>query len=264
MGQDTILDIRHLQKNFPIDGESVSVLQDINLEVRRGEFISIVGFSGCGKSTLLRIISGLEKKSGGEILLDGKEIIGPGLERGMIFQESRLFPWMAVKDNIRYGLSKEKQKQLGKEEVARLVNQYIELVQLKGFENAHPSQLSGGMQQRVSIARSLIAQPELLLLDEPFGALDAITRIGMQDETLRIWKENKTTMILVTHDIDEAVYLSDRIVVLSQKPGRVKEIVDVPLPRPRKRTSIDFSEVRRKVYKLFFEESDDLEAEYFI
>lgn len=264
MENDTILEINHLKKSFLIEGKEVPVLEDINLNIRRGEFVALVGFSGCGKSTLLRILSGLETRNGGEVKLDGESISGPGLERSMIFQESRLFPWMKVKDNVRYGLSKEKKKSLGADGVEELVHQYIRLVKLEGFENAYPSQLSGGMQQRVSIARSLIANPEVLFLDEPFGALDAITRIGMQDEILRIWRENKTTMLLVTHDIDEAVYLSDRVVILSQKPGRVKEVVEVNLPRPRKRTSMEFSEVRRRIYKRFFDESGDVDIEYVI
>lgn len=263
MSSDIILQIKNLKKKFIIDGSDVPVLENINLDIRRGEFVALVGFSGCGKSTLLRILSGLETKDEGEILLDGRPIAGPGLERGMIFQESRLFPWMKVEDNIKYGLSNEERTKLGKSVVEEKVHEFIRLVQLEGFEKAYPSQLSGGMQQRVSIARSLIANPEILFLDEPFGALDAITRIGMQDETLRIWKENKTTMLLVTHDIDEAVYLSDRVVVLSQKPGQVKEIVEVDLPRPRKRTSVDFSEVRRKIYKQFFDETD-VDVEYMI
>lgn len=263
MSEDAVLQVRHLKKSFSIDGDKVDVLDDINLDIKKGEFVSLVGFSGCGKSTLLRIFCGLEKKNDGQLLLDGKDITGPGLERGMIFQESRLFPWMKVEDNIKYGLTKEERKKLGRDGVANKVWEYIRLVQLEGFEKAKPSQLSGGMQQRVSIARSLIANPEVLFLDEPFGALDAITRMGMQDEILRIWKENKTTMLLVTHDIDEAVYLSDRIVVLSPKPGKVKKIIEVKLPRPRKRTSIDFSEVRRKVYQQFFDETN-MDIEYMI
>lgn len=263
METDDVLEIRQLSKSFSIDGQTREVLSDINLNVRRGEFLGIVGFSGCGKSTLLRIISGLETKSDGEIYLEGKEIIGPGIDRSMIFQESRLFPWMRVEDNVLYGISKKVQREIGKKEAEKLVKKYIRLVGLEEFAKAYPSQLSGGMQQRVSIARSLIANPKLLLLDEPFGALDAITRIGMQDETLRIWEENRTTMLLVTHDIDEAVYLCDRVVVMSQSPGRIRKIIAVKLPRPRKRTSIDFSEIRRKIYQVFFEETDS-DIEYVI
>lgn len=263
MKDEYILQIEHLNKSFRINGDERQVLDDINLNIEKGEFVGLVGFSGCGKSTLLRIISGLEKKNSGKLILDGKEVEQPGLDRGMIFQESRLFPWMKVQDNIKYGLTREKRKELGKEATQELVKAYIHIVKLEGFENAYPSQLSGGMQQRVSIARALIADPEILLLDEPFGALDAITRIGMQDEILRIWKENKTTMLLVTHDIDEAVYLCDRVIVLAKNPGRVKKIVQIRIPHPRRRTSIEFMEVRRKIYQQFFEEEDSA-IEYII
>lgn len=262
METENILKIEHVNKTFEIDGGNLEVLRDISLDVRKGEFLGIVGFSGCGKSTFLRILSGLEVRNGGKLELEGKEIKGPGLDRGMIFQESRLFPWMRVKENVLYGLERKELKKLGKKATNELAKKYIKLVKLEGFENAYPSQLSGGMQQRVSIARALIANPEILLLDEPFGALDAITRIGMQDEILRIREENQTTMILVTHDIDEAVYLCDRVVVLSRQPGEIKEIVDVNLPRPRNRTSVEFSEVRRKIYKLFFNQEKDIDIEY--
>lgn len=262
METENILKIEHVNKTFEIDGGNLEVLRDISLDVRKGEFLGIVGFSGCGKSTFLRILSGLEVRNGGNLELEGKEIKGPGLDRGMIFQESRLFPWMRVKENVLYGLERKERKKLGKKATNELAKKYIKLVKLEGFENAYPSQLSGGMQQRVSIARALIANPEILLLDEPFGALDAITRIGMQDEILRIREENQTTMILVTHDIDEAVYLCDRVVVLSRQPGEIKEIVDVNLPRPRNRTSVEFSEVRRKIYKLFFNQEKDIDIEY--
>lgn len=264
MGNENILEIEHLNKKFEIDGGELEVLRDISLQVKKGEFVGIVGFSGCGKSTLLRIISGLEEKNEGKLELDGLEIKGPGRDRGMIFQESRLFPWMKVKENVLYGLSKADRKKLGKQKAMELAENYINLVKLSGFENAYPLQLSGGMQQRVSIARALIANPEILLLDEPFGALDAITRIGMQDEILRIREENQTTMLLVTHDIDEAVYLCDRVVVLSRQPGEIKEIIDINLPRPRNRTGVEFSEVRREIYKLFFDQEKDMDVEYFI
>ncbi len=253
---DNILEIKKLNKYFDIDGQPVQVLKDIDLEVKRGEFVCIVGFSGCGKSTLLRMISGLETISDGEILVNGKPVTGPGFERGMIFQEPRLFPWKKVKDNIAYGLSNKRKKELGKEKTAELIQEYVKLVNLEGFENAYPRQLSGGMQQRVSLARSLVSDPDILLLDEPFGALDAITRMNMQKETLRIWKEDKKTMILVTHDIDEAIYLGQKVVVLGQRPGTIKKVIDVNLSSPRQRTSIEFSEIRRKIYKEFIEEEE--------
>jgi len=253
---DTILSIEHVNKKFVINGEDLEVLNDINFEVKKGEFICIVGFSGCGKSTLLRMIGGLESIDEGTISMNGKPITGPSLERGMIFQESRLFPWMKIKDNIAFGISEEERKKLDKKEVEERVNSMLKLVELEGFENASTSQLSGGMQQRASIARSLIQKPELLLLDEPFGALDAITRINMQTEILRIWEEEKTTMVLVTHDIDEAVYLADRVVIMSSRPGCIKKIVNVDIPRPRRRTGTTFSEIRRRIYQEFFDEVD--------
>lgn len=261
--ENNIIEINHLNKDFDINGNKLHVLNDVDFQVRRGEFVCIVGFSGCGKSTLLRMIGGLETIEEGSIVMNGKPISGPSLERGMIFQESRLFPWLKVKDNIAFGLSDDQKKELGREGVNKRIQEMLRLVELENFADASISQLSGGMQQRVSIARSLIQKPELLLLDEPFSALDAITRINMQQEILRIWKEEKTTMILVTHDIDEAVFLADRIVVLSSRPGSIKKIVNVRLGRPRRRTSVDFSEIRRIIYKEFFDESD-LDEDYVI
>lgn len=252
------LSIQHLYKSFEIEGKTLEVLKDINLDIQPGEFVSIVGFSGCGKSTLLRLISGLDKATSGKILVDDEKIIDTGPDRGIIFQESRLFPWYTVGKNIAYGLSRQRKKELGRKGVEKKVTQMLQLIKLEEFRNAYPRQLSGGMQQRVSIARSLISNPKMLLLDEPFGALDAITRMDMQNETLDIWKKEKTTMILVTHDIDEAIYLSDRIIVLSNKPGCIKKNVDINLPRPRKRTGIDFMEIRRIIYKEFFNEGDDM------
>ena len=177
----------------------------------------------------------------------------------MIFQESRLFPWLKVRDNVLYGLSKEEKKKLSREEREKLVKKYLELVELNGFEDAYPKQLSGGMQQRASIARTLIGNPDILLLDEPFGALDAITRINMQQEIIKIWQNTHKTMILVTHDIDEAVYLSDRVVVLSSRPGKIKKMIDIELPRPRQRTAIEFSELRRKIFKEFIVDEEIFE-----
>ena len=245
------LKIEHMNKSFPVESGTLEVLNDITLTVQNGEFISIVGYSGCGKSTLLRIVGGLEIKDSGIFQVEGKNINGPGLDRGMIFQESRLFPWLKVRDNVLYGLSKEEKKKLSREEREKLVKKYLELVELNEFEDAYPKQLSGGMQQRASIARTLIGNPDILLLDEPFGALDAITRINMQQEIIKIWQNTHKTMILVTHDIDEAVYLSDRVVVLSSRPGKIKKMIDIELPRPRQRTAIEFSELRRKIFKEF-------------
>lgn len=255
------IEIKNLNKQFIIDGNSVDILQDINLSIERGQFISIVGASGCGKSTLLRMISGLETITSGEILLDGKKVVKPGLDCGMVFQEARLFPWSSVQKNIEFGIS----QKLGEREKKEKANQLIRLVGLEGFEKALSKQLSGGMQQRVSIARGLINNPKVLLMDEPFGALDAITRINMQNETLRIWEAEKKTMILVTHDIDEAIFLGDKIVVLSSRPGRIKRVIDVDLPRPRDRSSEQFIHIRKEIFKEFFEDMNfDGNIEYFI
>lgn len=258
---EMLLKIDNISKTFTIDGEDVEVLQNIKFNVNKGEFISIVGASGCGKSTLLRTISGFEKPSEGTIELDNKKIVRPSIQCGMVFQESRLYPWLTVEKNIEFGIS----KKISKDEKKSLVKSHIELVGLEGFEKALPKQLSGGMQQRVSIARGLINNPKLLLLDEPFGALDAITRINMQNEVLRIWERERKTMILVTHDIDESIYLGDRIVVMSSRPGRIKKIIPVDLPRPRDRSSSEFIRIRKEIYKEFFDDTKlDVEIEYFI
>lgn len=258
---ETILSIRHAKKDFLIGNETVNVLGDINLDIHRGEFVSIVGSSGCGKSTLLKLITSLENLTDGEILIENELVKGPSEKCNMIFQEARLFPWLSVAQNIEFTIPKNVPKKERKERV----RSHIELVGLEGFENAVPSQLSGGMQQRVSIARALATKPEILLLDEPFGALDAFTRINMQEETLRIWEKEKTTMLLVTHDIDEAIYLSDRIIVLSAKPGLVKADIKINLPRPRERSGEEFMKIRRKVMiELFEKGKTQHDIEYYI
>ena len=227
----------------------MDVLKDINLEVQEGEFIAIVGHSGCGKSTLLKIIAGLEKNDTGLVTVDGKEVNGPGMDRGMIFQEHRLFPWMSIEKNVQLGL-----KRLSKEEKTKLSDQYLELVKLSEFKKAYPSQLSGGMSQRAAIARSLVSQPEVLLLDEPFGALDALTKIELQEELLKIRERFHNTMLMVTHDIEEAVYLADRIVVMSARPGRIKDVIKVELGTYRDRGGSDFAHYKKKIFDYFFEE----------
>lgn len=264
MENDKILSLKNVCKSFDISGSKINVLKEINLDISEGEFVCIVGKSGCGKSTLLRLISGLEYCSDGEIYISGNKVNGPCLACGMIFQEARLFPWLRVKDNVAYGISESDRKSNSKKELSSLIRKYISLVNLDGFENAYPQQLSGGMQQRVSIARALIERPKVLLLDEPFGALDAITRMNMQNEILRIWREQKATMILVTHDIDEAIYLADRVIVLSNHPGEVKKSIPIELPRPRRRTGIDFSEMRRNIYIELFDEEDPIVEDYVI
>lgn len=234
-----------VSKEFTIDKGNLSVLEDINLSFQQGEFISIVGTSGCGKSTLLKMIIGLEPPTAGQITVAGRVVTKPSVDCGMVFQEARLFPWLTVEDNIEFGIT----KKFSKSEKKQLVAQHIELVGLHGFEKALPKQLSGGMQQRVSIARALVNKPDVLLLDEPFGALDALTRINMQNEVLKLWEHEKKTMILVTHDIDEAIFLSDRVIVLSSRPGKVIDIIDVTLPRPRERSSDAFLKIRGTIFK---------------
>lgn len=256
MSTEYSLEINHLQKNFEVDGNTFHVLDDINLKIKKGEFITIVGHSGCGKSTLLKLVAGLNGYSGGEIIRNGKTVTGPDTDCGMVFQEHRLLPWLKIKDNIGFGLDKSDKKKWEQE-----VQHYIHLVRLDGFENAYPSQLSGGMSQRAAIARGLVTNPDILLLDEPFGALDALTRVKMQKEILRIWEEAKTTMILVTHDIDEAVYLGNRIIVMSARPGKIKEIIDIHSSNAKVRGSSDFNYYRKKVYDHFFEEEEQ-QTEY--
>ena len=243
------LSIQNVNKSFTVDGQKVDVLKDINLEVQEGEFIAIVGHSGCGKSTLLKIIAGLEKNDTGLVTVDGKEVNGPGMDRGMIFQEHRLFPLMSIEKNVQLGL-----KGLSKEEKTKLSDQYLELVKLSEFKKAYPSQLSGGMSQRAAIARSLVSQPEVLLLDEPFGALDALTKIELQEELLKIRERFHNTMLMVTHDIEEAVYLADRIVVMSARPGRIKDVIKVELGTYRDRGGSDFAHYKKKIFDYFFEE----------
>ncbi|WP_017211088.1 ABC transporter ATP-binding protein [Clostridium beijerinckii] len=241
--------INHLNKNFNVDGKSVNILNDINLNINEGEFVAIVGHSGCGKSTLLKIIAGLLDYDDGNVTLDSRKITKPDIDRGMVFQEHRLFPWLTIKENLAIGLDKLDNK--NKEEI---ISEHLKLVKLEGFENVYPHQLSGGMSQRAAIARALVNAPEVLLLDEPFGALDALTKIMLQEEILKIWEKEKTTMIMVTHDIEEAVYLADRIVVMSARPGKIKEVVKVDLGRSRDRGSADFARIKKRILSHFFED----------
>jgi NitT/TauT family transport system ATP-binding protein/sulfonate transport system ATP-binding protein len=232
--QTGALQIRGLNKAYRIEGKPLPVLHNINLDVRPGEFVSIVGASGCGKSTLLRLIVGLEAEYEGDILLDGQRIAATSLERGIVFQDHRLFPWMTVSQNIALALKNHKLAQAEKD---RQVAEHIALVNLTGFENAYPHQLSGGMAQRAAIARALINKPKVLLLDEPLGALDALTRVHLQRELQRIWVQQRCTVIMVTHDIEEALYLGDRVIVMDAHPGRIKHEIRVDLPHPRERSS---------------------------
>ncbi|MBR1851936.1 MAG: ABC transporter ATP-binding protein [Lachnospiraceae bacterium] len=244
--QNNIVVLKNVNKKF----DELDVLQDINLNVKEGEFVSVIGVSGCGKSTLLRIIGGLEKESDGQVLVEGKEVSAPSRKVGFVFQDHRLLPWLTVEENIKLGLDK---KQENKD---KIVDQNLKLVGLESFKKAYPSQLSGGMAQRVAIARALANHPDILLLDEPFGALDAITRINMQKELRRIWDQEKITMILITHDIDEAVYLGDRVVVMSSRPGKIKKIVAIDDECHRKRTGVRFSETKDIIFQEFFRDEE--------
>lgn len=225
------LEVKNLVKKFMTpSGEEVTALQDVNFKTHKREFVCVIGPSGCGKSTLIRILAGLETPSSGEILLNGKAVHGPGPDRGMVFQGYTLFPWLTVKRNVMFGLEQSGHGKTQAEEDAR---QWIDLVGLSKFEDSYPHQLSGGMKQRVAIARALANQPGILLMDEPFGALDAQTRSKMQSYLMEIWQNIDITILFITHDLDEAIYLADRVLVLKAHPGEVQEIIEVPVPQPR-------------------------------
>ena len=243
-GNGIILSIKNLVKAFPKDDTEMIAVSGFALYVKDGELICLLVPPGCGKTTVLRIIAGLQSATSGELTLKGKPITGPGSDRGMVFQEFGLFPWRSVKKNVEFGLEVQGVDETKKNEISK---RFIDLVGLSGFERSHPNQLSGGMKQRVGIARALASNPEILLMDEPFGALDAQTRNLMQKELLRIWQETKKTVIFVTHSVDEAVFLADRIVVMTGRPGKIKEIYTVTLPRPRDRGHPDFINLRKKI-----------------
>ncbi|KOR89755.1 ABC transporter ATP-binding protein [Paenibacillus solani] len=244
MSADTLI-IEQVNRVFQTPAGKVTALKGIDLRVRKGEFITLIGPSGCGKSTLLKIVAGLDTSYEGSVLLNDKPISGPSIEKGFIFQEPRLFPWLTVEKNIAGNLS------LKHKDVRKKVEEYIALVRLEGFEKAYPRELSGGMAQRVAIARALLRNPDVLLLDEPFGALDAFTRSHMQEVLLDIWQNNRTTMLFVTHDLDEAVFLGERVVIMNPRPGHIRSIQPIDLPFPRKRTSSSFQELRTKVLREF-------------
>ncbi|EOT29976.1 ABC transporter ATP-binding protein [Enterococcus saccharolyticus] len=243
--------LEDVRKTFPPThpGEpTVIALEKINAEIEPGEFITLIGPSGCGKSTFLRLVAGLTEPDEGEIFLDKRIIEGPGSDRGLVFQDPTLFPWLTIEENVGFGLKISGKQKRYKENIT----QFIELVGLNGFETAYPHHLSGGMAQRAALARALVNHPKVLLLDEPFGALDAFTRVNMQDELLNIWKNRKTTTIMVTHDVDEAVYLSSRIFAMTPRPAQLKEIIDVDLllGEKRDRNSEEFLEVKKQVLQI--------------
>jgi sulfonate transport system ATP-binding protein len=241
--------IRQVSKQFKstdITQEDVLALNNFSLDVKPGSFVSLIGPSGCGKSTLLRLIGGLDRPTAGQLYIDNREIKKPGSDRGFAFQGSNLFPWLTVEKNIAFGLKARHIYKEKKEDVA----DYVKLVGLEGFEKSYPHQLSGGMQQRASLARALVGHPDVLLLDEPLGALDAFTRMNLQDQILDIWKEHNMTMIMVTHDVDEAIYMSDQVVVMSARPSKVEAVIDIELPRPRARSQDTFQEYRSRILNI--------------
>lgn len=235
-----MLEVRNITKSF----KHQTVLKDINFNVKENEFICIVGPSGCGKTTLLRIIAGLDNADSGEVLLDGEKIEKTGKDRGMVFQEYSLFPWRTVEKNIEFGLEF---KGVPKEERKSIIKEKLDLVHLSGEGGKYPHELSGGMKQRVAIARELARDPKILLMDEPFGAVDAQTRNMLQDELLEIWRETRKEILFITHNVDEAVYLADRILILSSTPAQIKKSYDIDLKRPRDRTDSKFVEKRREI-----------------
>ncbi|MBI2998815.1 MAG: ABC transporter ATP-binding protein [Deltaproteobacteria bacterium] len=255
--------VRNLRKVFQIDEgfgriSHLVAIDGVNLEVGAGELVTLIGPSGCGKSTLLMILAGLYGKTSGEVLLDGVPIDAPGLDRGVVFQEFALFPWLTVRNNICFGL---KMKGIPASEHDRIVQRYLKMVKLEEFGKIFPHRLSGGMKQRVGIARALAYSPELLLMDEPFGALDAQTRTSLQQMLVEIWAETRKTILFVTHSVREAVYLSDRIVVLSRRPSKVRSMIEVQLPRPRQRLSESFLRHEEELEEIIAQELSEESVE---
>ena len=249
---------KNVRKAFAqADGQPITVLNDVNADIDAGEFVTLIGPSGCGKSTFLRTVAGLSESDGGSITIDGSVINKPGHERGFVFQTPTLFPWLTIYENIAFGLKTRKIYGEKKGEISH----FIKLVGLDGFEKSYPHQLSGGMAQRAALARALVNHPKVLLLDEPLGALDAFTRMNMQDELLNIWKERGTTMIMVTHDVDEAIYMSDRIFVMTARPAKIERVIDVRMGRPRARDAPDFLNLRSQILKIldFAGKTEDLQ-----
>lgn len=242
------LEFKNVSKVFEKvdENDKTHALKKINLSIENNEFVSIVGPSGCGKSTMLRLISGLIKPSQGSVYLDGEKIKGPSSKKGMVFQNPTLFPWLKVGENVGFSGSLKNEEKISDKNIDLM----LEKIGLKEFKNSYPKELSGGMAQRVSLIRTMIAKPEVFLLDEPLGSLDAFTRMNMQDEILKLWQEEKNLMIMVTHDVEEAVYMSTKIIIMEPRPGRVKEVVDIDLEYPRDRTSDEFVAYRNKILKI--------------
>lgn len=249
------IQIDDLRVTFGQNGNQVDAVSGVSIHIEPGEFVSIVGPSGCGKSTLLNTVAGFVKPSGGTLLLDGKAIKGPGADRGMVFQQYSLFPWMSVRKNVEFGLKMQRMASGQRESAARTL---LGLAGLLAFENHYPDQLSGGMRQRVGIVRALATSPQVLLMDEPFGALDAQTRVVMQEILTNMWQRFRISVLFITHDIDESIFLSDRVYVMTARPGKIKAEIAIPLPRPRlpeMSTSAEFLKIREQLHALIREES---------
>lgn len=254
------ININCVTKVFGKKDEQVIALNNVDFEIPAGSFVSLIGPSGCGKTTLLRCIAGLETPTSGSISVDGTKVTKPGSDRGFAFQQANLFPWLTIRENIAFGL---KARKIFKQRQSD-VDEFIELVGLKGFENSYPHQISGGMNQRASLARALVGHPKILLLDEPLGALDAFTRMTMQDEILRLWKEHEMTMVMVTHDVDEAVYLSDYVVVMSPRPAKVEKIIKIDMTHPRARSQDVFLKYRTDILEILHYAGKVQEPEFFL
>jgi nitrate ABC transporter ATP-binding subunit len=243
-GHQDLLTVRGVTKRFTVGDDEVEALAPVDVTISKGEFVCMIGASGCGKSTLLRIIAGFEEPTTGHVLIDGKPVTGPGSDRGMVFQDYALFPWMTVRQNISFG---PRQRHLAREEVDRTTDEFVKMVGLERVADRSPNQLSGGMKQRVAIARVLANNANILLMDEPFGALDALTREQLQNELLQIWKRTGVTTIFVTHSVEEAVLLADRVLVMSAGPGRIDSDFRIDLARPRDVSSPEFNALRRDI-----------------
>ena len=254
------IDVKNISVEFKDKNKTQTVLDDISLEIEKGEFICILGFSGCGKSTLLNVMAGLLQPTKGEVIIDGKIVKNPTIKNVTIFQNYGLLPWRTVEKNVELGLETQK---IPKAERSKIAEKYIDMVGLTASKNKHPCQLSGGMQQRVAIARALAVNPDVLFMDEPFGALDVITRMKLQEDISRISQDTKTTVIFVTYDIEEAIFLADRVVVLDSNPGVIKSIINIKMPKHRDRTSSDFLYARDKIYEVFNMKTKDI-VEYYI
>ncbi|MGL3149739.1 ABC transporter ATP-binding protein [Microbacterium sp. A82] len=253
--QTARISVRGVTKTFDLKGDTFVALDNVSLDVADNEFVTVVGPSGCGKSTLMNILAGLDMPTSGEALVDGEAVAGPGPERGVIFQQYALFPWLTVRKNVEFGLKTAGMKAVDRRAKA---DHFIEMVGLTDFADALPKMLSGGMKQRCAIARAYAVDPSILLMDEPFGALDALTRVKLQEQLLQTWSQEKRTVMFITHDVDEAVFLANRVVVMAARPGRIYEVIDVDLPYPRTeemRLSAEFTELRNRVWSAVYHQN---------